>query len=122
MSLKSLCEAHTATFVSLTETGGAGGGLIQAETEHANCKCRIVELSVDKAAEFQQIGADVDYLVFTVYNPRSKKAGADVRRVKFTDENGDVRVLKVDGPAKNPDRMNRFWRMECKEMTAVEGR
>jgi hypothetical protein len=121
MSLKSLCEKHVCTLITETNTTGASLGRIVSPTEYANNRCRIVELSADKAADFLKNGMVVDYQLFFTYNPRTKTAGGKVRRIKFTDENSDVRTLKVEGE-KNPDQLDRYWRYDCKEYAAVENR
>lgn len=121
MSLKSLCEINTCTLTTLAITTGGAGGRIVVPTKYYNAKCRVVPLSADKSAAFGKIGMEIDYQVFFAYNPRTKTAGDKIRRIEFEDENGDTRVLQVEGE-KNPDQMNRFWRYDCKESAGVENR
>lgn len=120
MSYKSLTSKHTCTLITHTHTQAAAGtgtgARITAPTRYYNNLCRIVEASARTQRDFGAMGMEVDYQVFFHYNPRSVTAGGAVKRIEFTDENGNTRVLKLQGE-KNADQLDRQWRYDCLEIT-----
>ena len=117
MSLQSLM-IHLCWIKDRSATsGGAGGQVGSLSQRSGQYRCRVVPYSATRVANFQKAGMNVDYAVFFTANPSLTPRD----QILFTDESAVTRTLVVQS-LRNPDQMQRFWKAECTESTAVENR
>ena len=111
MSLSGLTSIHSVTHERDVKTRGGSMGEINVPTTIAsNVKCRIQPLSARDRNDFQSAGMGITHFVYFSEDP-----SLDERDVLLF----GTRSLRVRGVF-NTDELNRLWRAECEEITAID--
>lgn len=108
MSLKSLCQKHLVTIYLGTSSIGEDGSEVVTYAQSGNQRrCRVVESSGARNVELAQTGVVKTHNLYFTSDP-----GVD-ERYRIVHDGSEFEVLWVC----NPDRLDRYWIVECKETT-----